>query len=241
MSLEFTEDEENKPKKSSALRELLSWVQVLITAVIAALLINTFIIANSVVPTGSMEDTIEQGDRVVGLRLSYTFGSPERGDIAIFKFGWICNHCGKAQGEGDAPEICPNCGETINHPKTLYYLKRVIGVPGDRIEIRQEGAVEPGELGKIEGLDTSNAAENARLAAAVVYINGEKIEESYLKEPMLYTGDMDFTVSEGCYFMMGDNRNNSLDARYWNNPYIAKEKIIAKVIFRYYPGISVVE
>ena len=58
---------------------------------------------------------------------------------------------------------------------------------------------------------------------------------------MLYTGDMEFIVPEGCYFMMGDNRNNSLDARYWDNPYIEKEKIIAKVIFRYYPGISVVK
>ena len=51
---------------------------------------------------------------------------------------------------------------------------------------------------------------------------------------MLYTGDMSFEVPEGCYFFLGDNRNNSLDARYWNNSYIEKEKIIAKVLFRYW-------
>lgn len=229
-----------KPKKNSALRELLSWLEVLVIAVLAALFINSFIIANSTVPTGSMENTISEGARVIGLRLSYTFGEPERGDIAIFKFGWICNHCNQAQGEGAAPEVCPNCGKELTHPKTLYYLKRVIGMPGDKIEIRQEGTVKQGEISGLSGLDSSKG-DDAELITAAVYINGERIEEDYLKEPMLYTGDMEFTVPDGCYFMMGDNRNNSLDARYWNNPYIEKEKIIAKVILRYYPGISVVK
>lgn len=266
-TIEFTDDEENKSeekealtekeqhevsseegpdkkhKKNSVLAELLSWLEVLVIAVIAALFINTFIIANSTVPTGSMENTIGQGDRVIGSRLSYTFGEPERGDIAIFKFGWICNRCNTAQGEGEAPETCPNCGEKITHPKTLYYLKRVIGMPGDKIEIKQEGTVKQSELegfGDFEGPGGS-VDSDAELITAAVYINGEKIEENYLKEAMLYTGDMEFIVPEGCYFMMGDNRNNSLDARYWDNPYIEKEKIIAKVIFRYYPGISVVK
>ncbi len=252
-TIEFTDDEENKseeketltekPQKNSVLKELLSWLEVLVIAVVAALLINTFIIANSTVPTGSMENTIGQGDRVIGSRLSYTFGEPERGDIAIFRFGWICNRCNTAQGEGEAPETCPNCGEKITHPKTLYYLKRVIGMPGDKIEIRQDGTVKQSELESFVDFEAPGdfADSDAELITAAVYINGEKSEENYLKEPMLYTGDMEFTVPEGCYFMMGDNRNNSLDARYWDNPYIEKEKIIAKVIFRYYPGISVVK
>jgi len=85
-------------------------------------------------------------------------------------------------------------------------------------------------------VDASGApSPSARLAAAGVYVNGEKLTEEYLHEPMLYTGDMHFTVPEGSYFLLGDNRNQSLDARYWNNHYIEKSKIIAKVYFRYFP------
>lgn len=227
-------------KKSSAIKELISWIEVFAVAIIAALFINTFIIANSTVPTGSMENTIEEDDRVIGSRLSYTFGEPERGDIAIFKFGWICNRCNSAQGEGEAPETCPRCGKEITHPKTLYYLKRVIGVPGDKIEIKKNGTVRQSELKDVEGLDQSKG-DDAELITAAVYLNGEKLDEEYLKEPMLYTGDMEFEVPENCYFMMGDNRNNSLDARYWNNPYISKDKMTAKVMFRYYPHPSIVK
>ncbi len=75
--------------------------------------------------------------------------------------------------------------------------------------------------------------------AASVYVNGEKLSDDYLREPMLYTGDMKFEVPEGCYFFLGDNRNASLDARYWEESYISKDKIIAKVLFRYFPHPSV--
>ncbi|MCI5793166.1 MAG: signal peptidase I [Lachnospiraceae bacterium] len=237
---EEKEEKKEKKREHSAIKELISWIEVFAAAIIAALFINSFIIANSTVPSGSMENTIEQKDRVIGSRLSYTFGDPERGDIAIFKFGWICNRCNRAQGEGEAPDICPKCGQEITRPKTLYYLKRVIGVPGDKIEIRQDGTVKQNELDGIEGLDPSKG-DDAELITAAVYLNGEKLDESYLKEPMLYTGDMDFEVPDDCYFMMGDNRNNSLDARYWNEPYINKDKMVAKVMFRYFPNPSTVK
>lgn len=221
-------------KKKSLWKEILSWIEVLAAAVIIALVCNNFIIANSTVPTGSMEDTIEQNDRVIGSRLSYSlFGDPERGDIVIFKFGWICNRCKVGMGEGEAPEICPQCGQEITHPKTLYYLKRTIGLPGDTIEIKADGKVSQSELQPLPGLDSGNA--DAELVTAVVYVNGEKLEEDYLKEPMLYTGDMEFEVPEDCYFFLGDNRNYSLDARYWDNSYISRDKIVAKVLFRYFP------
>ena len=75
------QDNKNETKPS-AISELLSWIAVFAAAIVVALLLNTFIIANSKVPTGSMEDTIMQGDRVIGSRLSYMFGEPERGDVA---------------------------------------------------------------------------------------------------------------------------------------------------------------
>jgi signal peptidase I len=84
------------------------------------------------------------------------------------------------------------------------YIKRVIGLPGETIE----------------GID------------GVVYIDGQPLKEDYLKEPM--EGSFGpFTIPEGHYFMMGDNRNDSLDARYWKNKFVARNKIRGKAIFKY--------
>lgn len=92
-----------------------------------------------------------------------------------------------------------------DEPETVY-VKRVIGVPGDQIFI---------EGGKL-------------------YINEQLQTESYLKEPVL--GDFGpYLVPEGHYFMLGDNRNSSNDSRYWNNKYVARNKIIGKAFFRIFP------
>ena len=227
-------------KKSTFVRELLEWMEVLAVSAVIAFCINRFLIANSTNPTGSMETTIMTGDRVIGSRLRYTFGEPERGDVAIFKFGWRCEHCRKAQGENPAPDVCPHCGKTISHPRTVYYVKRIIGMPGDTVEIKAEGSCKASDIVS-EASATFAEGETRSLVTAAVYVNGEKLSEKYLREPMLYTGDMTFEVPEGCYFLMGDNRNGSLDARYWNNSYISKDKMIAKVLFRYWPGIKAVK
>lgn len=229
-------------QKNGVLSEIISWLQIIVSAVILAFVLNTFIIANSTVPTGSMIPTINEGNRVIGSRLSYTFGEPERGDIAIFKFGWICPNC-KAMGENPAPDICPRCGKTLSHPKTLYYVKRVIGVPGDVIDIKPEGSVKAGELSEINVSMPNGPDDNAELTTAAVYLNGEKLDEPYLNEPMLYSDETPthFEVPEGSYFLMGDNRNNSMDARYWNNHYIEKDKMVAKVLFRYFPSPSLLK
>jgi len=221
--------------KKSVLKEIGSWAEILVCAFLLAIFINGLIIANSTVPTGSMETTIMSGDRVIGSRLRYTFSEPERGDIAIFSFGWICENCKKARGEGEAPAVCPHCGREIHSPKRLYYVKRVIGIPGDHIEIRDDGGfIRAKEL--VSDLGISDP--DRQMVTAAIYVNGEKLEEPYLHEPMLYTGDLDFDVPEGSYFMLGDNRNNSLDARFWEDPYISSEKMIAKVLFRYFPGFK---
>lgn len=230
-----------KPKKSGFLSEVFSWIQVIVVAAVLAFVLNNFIIANSVIPTGSMIPTIEENDRVIGSRLSYTFGEPDRGDIAIFRFGWICEHCKSAMGENPAPETCPLCGEAITRPKPLYYVKRVIGLPGDVIEIRREGSVRASELEEIPPGLVASPDDDTEIATAAVYVNGEKLEEPYLREPMIFTGSSPdeiqrYEVPEDCYFMLGDNRNNSGDARYWNNPYISKDQMIAKVLLRYFPN-----
>ncbi len=159
------------------MKEVISWILVFVIAIVAATLIKEFIIYNVEVPTGSMEDTIEIGNRVVTSRLSYLSSDPRRGDIVVFPY--------------------PDNEE-------LDYIKRIIGMPGETIE------------GK-DGL---------------VYINGEPLEEPYVKEAL----DSDFgpyEVPEDSYFMMGDNRNNSQDSRYWENKFLARDKIEGKAILKY--------
>ena len=89
------------------------------------------------------------------------------------------------------------------------YIKRVIGLPGETVTI-----------------------ENAQ-----VYINGEPLEENYLKDEewVNNAGPYEFQVPENSYLMLGDNRNGSSDARVWNNTYVTKDAIVGKAILRYYP------
>ncbi|MBO5459581.1 MAG: signal peptidase I [Lachnospira sp.] len=164
--------------------EVLSYVKILVAAVIIAFIFSRYVIVNAEVPTGSMKSTIMEHDKLIGFRLSYLFSEPKRGDIVIFKY----------------PD-----NEAQN------YVKRVIGTPGDVVQIK----------------------------GGQVYVNGDLLEEDYLYEPMQNTGiEETYVVPEGYYFMMGDNRNSSLDSRYWKNTYVAKNKIIAKVIFKYYDGYN---
>lgn len=169
-------------------REVWEWVKIIATAAVIALFLNSCIIANSRVPSASMETTIMTKDRVIGSRLTYKFSDPQRGDIAIFRF----------------PD-----------DESIYYVKRIIGLPGDTIDI-------------VDGQ---------------VYLNGstEPLDEPYLREPMIPEPPMHFEVPEDSYFMMGDNRNYSSDARRWENTYVKREKLIAKVLFRYYPRIGKIE
>ncbi len=92
------------------------------------------------------------------------------------------------------------------------FIKRIIGLPGE----------------VIQGID------------GYVYINGNKLEEPYTDGA--YTADFGpYEIPDGMYFMMGDNRGNSLDSRYWVNKFVAKEKIIGKSDFKVYPKFEVLE
>ena len=178
---------ESEPKREGKKPrpEWLDWLQIIVVAAILAFVLNNFVIANARVPTGSMITTIMPGDRVIGSRLAYRFEAPKRGDIIIFH----------------APD----------EPETLY-VKRIIGMPGDKVTIRD----------------------------GHVYLNDSEtpLEENYIREPMKPAALQEFQVPAGAYFCMGDNRNGSVDARYWTNHYVYIDKIVAKVLFRYWPGIK---
>ncbi|HHV13671.1 MAG TPA: signal peptidase I [Clostridiales bacterium] len=163
--------------KNKALKEILDWVLVIVIAIVLALLINKLVIYKVSPPTASMENTIMVDDKVITYRLAYLFSNPHRGDIIVFQ-------------APDTPEE--------------DYIKRVIGLPGETVEV-------------IDG---------------VVYIDGDPLEEDYLKEPM--EGSFGpYEVPEGSYFMMGDNRNISWDARYWTEKFVKKDKIRGKAILKY--------
>lgn len=164
--------------------EIISWIKTIVLAVLLAVIVDTVFIVNATVPTGSMENTIMTNDRILALRTSYWFSSPERGEIVVFRYP-------------DDPS-----GDTL-------FVKRVIGVGGDTVEVRN------GE----------------------VLVNGEVLDEPYIREQT--EGNFGpYTVPEGHYFMMGDNRNQSLDSRYWTNMYVPEDEILGKVVLRYYKGFK---
>ncbi len=181
------EMEKSKVEQFSLAKEIWNWISILLIAAAIAFVLNTFIIANSRVPSGSMENTIMTGDRLIGFRLSYLFEEPERGDIIIFRW----------------PD-----------DESIYFVKRIIGMPGDTV----------------------------RISGGKVYLNGSDtpLEEPYLKEEMFPEADVEYTVPEGAYFVMGDNRNNSADSRRWENTFVYRDKIVAKVLFQYFPKIRLI-
>lgn len=224
----------SEEKKSGVLSEIIEWIKILVFAAVAAFLLNNFIIANSTVPTGSMENTIMAGSRVFGSRLKYTFGDVERDDVAIFIYGYTCRNCGAEYRETDAG-VCPNCGQADSKNRVIYYVKRVIGMPGDHIEIKKTGEVDASEISKLPVKSATG-----KVPVGTLYVNGEAKEEMYLPEPMICDGnqfpEVDVTVPEGCYYMLGDNRNNSMDARYWgSNNFVKRDRMIAKVYVKYWP------
>ncbi len=167
--------------------ELWEYVKMILIVVVVVLIVNNFLLINAKIPSESMEDTIMTGDRIFGNRLAYLFSDPQRYDIVIFKY----------------PD-----------DETQLYIKRVIGLPGETVEIRD---------GK-------------------VYIDGSEtpLDDSFTPEtPVGNYGP--YTVPEGCYFMLGDNRNYSKDSRFWQNPYVEKEKILGKAMLKYFPGFKLLK
>lgn len=167
-------------------RDAISIFKTVLLTVIIVFLLTHFIIVNAIVPTGSMENTIMTGDRIIGTRLDTEY---KRGDIVIF----------------NDPE---QTGKQL--------IKRIIGLPGDHLVIREEGSDGTG----------------------YIYLNGKVLNEPYLKEPMKVEApfaNVDMYVPKGMYYCLGDNRNHSYDARYWTNKYISEDDIIARALLRYWP------
>ncbi|NQX43709.1 signal peptidase I [Paenibacillus tritici] len=155
---------------------LKQWVPSIAIGIILSLFIRTYVAEAMRVPTGSMIPTIEINDRLVVDKMLWN-SSLKHGDIVVFH--------------------PPVAGE--EHTR---YVKRLIGLPGDTIEIKE----------------------------GTLYRNHEEIAEPYLQEAMTYTfGPV--TVPADHYFFLGDNRNVSFDGHLWDTPFVGKDQLIGKVLF----------
>ncbi|HEY8425515.1 MAG TPA: signal peptidase I [Limnochordales bacterium] len=148
-------------------------------AAVLAMVIMTFVARAFTVEGNSMLPTLHDGERLMVDKLTYRFSEPQRGDIVVFRYPL------------DPRE---------------HYIKRIVGVPGDEVAVR-----------------------NGR-----VFVNGTPLEESYLSSPTLGRfGPV--RVPEGHYFVLGDNRNNSEDSRDPRLGFIPRELIEGRAIWRYWP------
>lgn len=160
-----TPDKKNKPRPENSTNPVVEAVQTLGLSIILALGIRTFVAEARYIPSGSMEPTLEINDRLVVEKVSYRFNPPERGDIVVF---WPPDELFEEGERRDA------------------YIKRVIGLPGDTVEVTD----------------------------GVVYVNDEPLDEDYTKEPPAYLWGPE-TVPEDSYLVLGDNRNSSYDSHSW--------------------------
>ena len=218
--------------KKSLLSEILEWIGILAVAFVVAFFINNVIITNSFIPTPSMESNLPVGSRLFGFRLNYLFTSPKRGDVVIFDYGFDCKKCHRMYQKNDDAK-CPQCGTESKGSKKVHFIKRVVGLPGEHIEIKADYAAEQELFRTTKFQDSSIKA-----TCGHVYIDGEKFEEDYLNEPMIVNNfykSVDVVVPDDCYFLLGDNRNNSEDARFWPNQFINIKDIEAKAYLIYWP------
>lgn len=151
-------------------------------AMAAVYVLMNYVIVSAYIPTGSMKNTILPGERVLGIRFLSGY---RRGDIIIFS---------DPDGSGK------------------YLIKRIIGLPGDTLEVKEGGN-----------------------GYAAVFINGEHLPESYLPEEMELETELTIQLPDNGYFLMGDNRNQSYDARYWDHKIVSSEQIIGTALVRYWP------
>lgn len=155
---------------------LKDWVVPIISALAVALLINKFIFFNVWIPTPSMVPTLNVKDRFLVTKV-YNKENLKTGDIIVFH----------------------------SNEFNERLVKRLIGLPGDKIEIKN----------------------------GIVFRNGEKLNEDYVKNKDTFNGT--YEVPQGEYFFLGDNRPVSADSRRWKNPYVDASDIEGKLQFRIYP------
>ena len=174
----------------SILKELMGWIIYIVIIVGLAWLIITFVGQRTQVSGSSMETTLSDGDQLIVDKISYRFRDPKRYDIVVFPY---------------------------QYEETTYYIKRIIGLPGETVQV-------------IDGY---------------VYIDGEQLDEHYGNEVMLDPGIAEdpVTLGDDEYFVLGDNRNNSQDSRAANVGVIHRKDLLGRAWIRIWPlsGFGVIK
>lgn len=169
-------------KESSWIKELLSTVLYLALVVALTFLFVQYVGQRTHVNGDSMNNTLLDGDNLIVDKISYRFKDPERFDIIVFPY---------------------------QYQEDTFYIKRIIGLPGETVQIED----------------------------GIIYIDGEVLEESYGKEIMNSAGiaSQPIELGEEEYFVLGDNRNNSRDSRDPSVGMIQEDQIIGKAFIRIWP------
>lgn len=165
------------------MKEILSTSIYLLVVLCAAYLIITYVGQRTQVSGSSMETTLSDGDNLLVDKITYRFSEPKRFDIIVFPF---------------------------QYDTDTYYIKRIIGMPGETVQIDYDGNI---------------------------YINGSLLKESYGREVIQNPGRADepITLGKDEYFVMGDNRNNSSDSRNPSVGNIHRKDIIGRAWVRIWP------
>ena len=168
--------------KLSVLKEIFGFLIYVAVVVGITFLIITFVGQRTYVSGSSMENTLSDGDNLIVDKITYRFTDPQRFDIIVFPFQY---------------------GEKV------YYIKRIIGLPGETIRV-QDGEI---------------------------YVDGEILEESYGREDMRSSGIAEdpIVLGEDEYFVLGDNRNDSMDSRDPSVGLIKRDHIIGRAWMRVWP------
>ena len=172
-----------KRQEKDPVREVLSTILYLALVILAAYLIVTFVGQRTEVNGSSMENTLDNGDNLIVDKISYRLGSPKRFDVVVFPY----------------PQ----------NPST-YFIKRVIGLPGETVQIDSSGKI---------------------------YINGQVLEENFGREVISNPGlaQEPIKLGEDQYFVLGDNRNNSMDSRDSRVGLISGKSMVGKAFLRIWP------
>lgn len=165
---------------------ILEMAVLFIIALVLAIYLQAFMIKPFIIPSPSMEPTLMEGDRVLVDRLTLHFREPRRGEVIVFRFD-PNDPANQTQGSNALTRSLDLLAEVLNitHQESLPFIKRVVGIGGDTVELRD------GEL----------------------FVNGEPSEEDY--EFIQDTANGKWEVPEGTVMVMGDNRPNSNDSRRW--------------------------
>lgn len=200
--------EEMLKKFKSGLKET---IETVVFVFVMVIIIRFFIGEIRWIPSGSMRPTLIEGDRIFVEKFSRFYSSPKRGDIMVF---YPPQEALKTTPAAEVERL------TGFFCKDIAYIKRIVGLPGDKIVIK------PNKDGQW-----------------FVYVNGKKLHEKYIMDSYdyipcseeMYCGP--FTVPKGEYFMMGDNRGNSEDSRFWG--FLPKDRFIGRAVFLFWPVMRI--